>query len=248
MDTQSFENFMSVVKNRRSCREFKSDPLPPGALEKILEAGRWAMSGNNCQPWEFIVVTKPETRQALNEAYRVMHREYIFWMEQMRDPKFRHSVFQGAQPGATVEEQLAMYDTLQGWADAPALIAVLGDGRKQWGTIMAAHTMGRQMHHLSDGLSNACQIMHLAASAMGLGSRWISIQVQEEFKRILNIPDLLELQSIIAVGHPASPPRAGSRKPLEEIVHHETYDMKRYPSSRQVVEGLMSRRKADKTA
>jgi 5,6-dimethylbenzimidazole synthase len=235
MDNQLFMNLMQVVENRRSCRSFKSDSLPEGAIDKILAAGRWAMSGANGQPWEFIVVTRPELKQKLWEAYRDMNRDFIFWTEQMRPRELRHPAFQRA---GTVEEQLAHYDEMRGFANAPALIVVLGDGRKQWATVLGAMTFGRGMTHLTDGLANACQIMHLAAAALGLGTQWVTIQVEEEFKRILDVPDLLKLHSIIPVGYPSARQKLGVRKPLEEMVHYETYDMARYHTTRQTMEEL----------
>ncbi len=62
--TETYEMFIDLLTRRRSTRKFKPDPLPDGAIEKILEAGRWAMSGANGQPWEFIVVTDPSVKQA----------------------------------------------------------------------------------------------------------------------------------------------------------------------------------------
>ncbi|HME45349.1 MAG TPA: nitroreductase family protein [Syntrophorhabdales bacterium] len=235
MDNQVFEHFIQVVEARRSCRNLKSDPLPEGAVEKILAAGRWAMSGANGQPWEFIVVTKPELKERLWEAYRDMDREFIFWTEQMRPREFRHPAFQ--RPG-TIDEQLAHFDEMKGFAHAPALIVVLGDGRRQWATVMGAHTFGRGSTHLTDGLANACQIIHLAATALGLGTQWVTIHVEEEFKQILGIPPLVKLHSIIPVGYPAAAQKGGVRRPLEEIIHYETYDLKKYRSTRQTVEDL----------
>ena len=45
-----------AIKGRRSIRNYKDDPVPKELIEKILEAGRWAPSGSNIQPWEFIVI------------------------------------------------------------------------------------------------------------------------------------------------------------------------------------------------
>jgi nitroreductase len=50
------DDFLELVKSRRSIRVFKPDPVPRETIEKILEAARWAMSGANGQPWEFVVV------------------------------------------------------------------------------------------------------------------------------------------------------------------------------------------------
>ena len=117
------------------------------------------------------------------------------------------------------------------WHLAPALIVVLGDGRRQWGTVMGAHTFGRDQSHLTDGLANASFLIHLAAASLGLVSEWVSIHIQEPFKRILGVPDLLTLYLIIPIGLPDVEPRPGVRRPLEEIVHYDHYDMSKYMSN-----------------
>jgi nitroreductase len=59
---------LKAVKERRSIRAFKSDEVSPEIVEKLLDAARWAPSAGNIQPWEFIVVRKPEIKRALAEA------------------------------------------------------------------------------------------------------------------------------------------------------------------------------------
>jgi nitroreductase len=46
-----------AIKKRRSARSFTGDLIPKEHLEMIVDAGRLAASGNNRQPWEFIVIT-----------------------------------------------------------------------------------------------------------------------------------------------------------------------------------------------
>ena len=59
---------LEAIKGRRSIRAFKSNDVSPEIVEKLLEAASWAPSAGNIQPWEFIVVRKPETKKALAEA------------------------------------------------------------------------------------------------------------------------------------------------------------------------------------
>lgn len=47
---------ISVIKNRRSIRNFKKQPLEESILKEILEAGRLAPSAKNRQPWYFVVL------------------------------------------------------------------------------------------------------------------------------------------------------------------------------------------------
>lgn len=56
------------IKERRSVRSYKPDPIPEEDLEKILDAGRWAPSAGNRQPLEMIIVKKDDIRKKLTEA------------------------------------------------------------------------------------------------------------------------------------------------------------------------------------
>jgi len=60
--------FLDVVRKRRSIRRYKPDPVPDQVLEQVLEAARLAPSAGHRQPWHFIVVKDPKTRQRLGIA------------------------------------------------------------------------------------------------------------------------------------------------------------------------------------
>ena len=64
---------LELIKTRRSIREFLGNPVEKEKLEKILEAGRWAPSGLNNQPWKFKVVTENETKNKLAECTKYGH-------------------------------------------------------------------------------------------------------------------------------------------------------------------------------
>jgi nitroreductase len=239
---ESYENFSKVVHERRSVRRFKSDPLPEGAIEKILECARWAMSGANAQPWELIVVRDKDIKKALWDAYLNVNVRYVFWMEQQRIQELRHPAF---RIDGSPEDQWARYSskTPTGWSEAPALIVVLGDGRRQWATVMGGHTFGRDMTHLTDGLANACQIIHLAAAALGLGTQWVTVHIQEPFKRILEVPDILTLHSIIPVGFALKKTGVGNRRPLSDFVHTDRYDPEKQVSDQEIIDYLLKLRR-----
>jgi nitroreductase len=46
-----------AIRARRDVRQYTDQPLAPGQLERIMEAGRRSPSSSNCQPWDFVVVT-----------------------------------------------------------------------------------------------------------------------------------------------------------------------------------------------
>uniref|UniRef100_A0A7J3ZL65 Nitroreductase family protein n=1 Tax=Fervidicoccus fontis TaxID=683846 RepID=A0A7J3ZL65_9CREN len=54
---------MNVIKARRSIRSFRSTSVPIELVKRVVEAGCWAPSGGNLQPWEFIIVTDPSVKE-----------------------------------------------------------------------------------------------------------------------------------------------------------------------------------------
>lgn len=65
---------LEAIRRRRSVRKYTGDPIPREHLEQIVDAGRLAATGNNRQPWDFIVVTDGAMIDKLKVASR--------WMEQ----------------------------------------------------------------------------------------------------------------------------------------------------------------------
>lgn len=63
-------SILELIKSRRSVREFEDKEIPEEIIEEILEAGRWAPSGLNNQPWRFIVVKEPDIKNKLGEFTR----------------------------------------------------------------------------------------------------------------------------------------------------------------------------------
>lgn len=61
---------LTAIRQRRSAHRFTSAPVTDGQLEAILEAGRWAPSAVNSQPWDFVVVTDPAVRSEMGTILR----------------------------------------------------------------------------------------------------------------------------------------------------------------------------------
>ncbi len=57
------EAVLAAIHERRSIRRFTAEPVSRDAVEAILDAGRWAPSGLNNQPWRFAVVWAGDPRQ-----------------------------------------------------------------------------------------------------------------------------------------------------------------------------------------
>lgn len=59
---------LQLMKDRRSIRKFKPDPVEEKKIEQILEAARWCQSASNRQPWRFIVIKNKDTISKLQSA------------------------------------------------------------------------------------------------------------------------------------------------------------------------------------
>lgn len=61
-------DFKDVIRTRRSVRSFADRDIPPDVLERVMEAARIAPSGNNRQPWRFVIVRNAPKRKQIADA------------------------------------------------------------------------------------------------------------------------------------------------------------------------------------
>jgi nitroreductase len=59
---------LETIKNRRSIRKFKADPVDEKTVETVLDAARLAPSWANTQCWKFVVVRDAQTKSALADS------------------------------------------------------------------------------------------------------------------------------------------------------------------------------------
>lgn len=59
------EKLLDLIKKRRSIRNYLPDPIPDEDINSILEAGLYAPSGKNRQPWRFFVVKDVKTIRSI---------------------------------------------------------------------------------------------------------------------------------------------------------------------------------------
>ncbi len=232
------DGFLDLVKKRRSMRRFRTDPIPDGAVEKILEAARWAMSGANGQPWEFVVVRDRETIAKIVGIREERHKR-AHVMEMTRLEELRHPGVATRPAGAPA-----------GFRDAPVIIVVCGDPRTYQATVLGAHFRGvtDPTYYMNHG--NTIQNINLAAAALGLGAQWVSIgpDSERQLEDLLGIPEVFNIYAVVPVGYPAYKPAPSYRRELSEIVHYERYDESRYRSDEDITDFLVELRKRTRAA
>jgi nitroreductase len=234
------DSLIEFARKRRSMRRFKTDPVPDELIKKILETARWAPSGGNSQPWEFIVVKDQAAKQKLAEAY-AKNWKRVYALEKMRKEEYRHQMFTAPPTGTP------------GFVDAPVWIVACGDPRTYMGTVMIATYYngdgGPNATYLKN-MANPVFLIHLAAAACGLGAQWLSVEdtFERSIKEVLDIPDEIEVHDIIPIGYPAYAPPAPYRRQLKEIVHYEKYDHSKQRSEDDILDFLKHIREMAKPA
>ncbi len=155
----------SAIYERRSVRNFKEDPVPESYIQRVLEAGRFAPSAGNCQPWKFTVITDKALMKEIDEAvWGVINGIYTMFknddtVEQMAgmvdpanpglfDPRLAHGGM-GAIARKFGPPLL----------NAPAVILILGDSRSIGGPQINVGICG--------------QNMNLVANSLGIKSCWV---------------------------------------------------------------------------
>ncbi|MCL4370592.1 MAG: nitroreductase family protein [Chloroflexi bacterium] len=229
------DEFLEVVKNRRSVRRFKPDPVPDETIEKILEAARWCMSGANGQPWEFVVVRDPALKEkiaeAKDEAQRLTGALELTRVLEMRQPFYRG--YPDVPPG-------------HGFVDAPVLIFVCSDPRTAQATVLNRLLDRRWV--IDENIANATHMLNLAAGAYGLGAQWVTVTAYFEslVKPFLGVPPIIRIHNLVPIGYPEYTPKIPFRRELKEMVHYEQYDMSKYRSHEEVQEFIRNLRQASK--
>ena len=204
---------MKVIQDRRSIRQYTAEPVSDQDLDMILEAGRQAPSGENAQPWRFIIVKDAETRKRLGTlagggSGRRFTAEFV--TKKMQE---RFSGLQDEAKKRAAFEKLTSGRVSAFLADAPVNIVVCGK---------------KDVWDMPYDTSAAIENMLLMVTALGLGACWviapcIDIRDEERVKALLGMPEGFKTVSIISVGHPTRPHRPRPRLPIKDLVFLEKW-------------------------
>ena len=199
MDT---ENLANIIRQRRSVRVYKTGKVNDAELEKILEAARWAPSGANTQPWEFIIT---RDRQKMKKVREIYSNE---WRERKREDPVHYKGLKKDYVG-----------------DVSVLVLVCGDARTKQ-VYLTTRQPGDREKLFQASIANAVQQMMLAAASMKLGTVWVSVreEVEPELRKLFKVPEPLRLLWVVPIGHARAWPKAKPRRPITAFTHNESYD------------------------
>ncbi len=209
---------LKVIQDRRSIREFTQEDVSDKDLDLILEAARQAPSGENAQPWRFIVVKDEITRSKLGAiagggSGRRFTAEFVTQKMQERFANLEDEAKKKAAFEKLTSGQVSAF-----MATAPINLVVIGK---------------KDVWDLPFDTSASIENILLMVTALELGACWviapcIDIRDEERIKDLLDIPENMKAISIISIGHPTRPHRPRPRLALSEIVFSEKWGNNRY--------------------
>ncbi len=204
---------LKVIQDRRSIRDYTPEPVSDQDLQKILEAARLAPSGENAQPWRYVVVRDPATRKKLGAlagggSGRRFTAEFVTKKMQERFVSLEDEAKKKA-----AFEKLTSGKVSAFLADAPVCLVVCGK---------------KDVWDMPFDTSAAIENILLMVTALNLGACWviapcIDIRDEERIKGLLGIPEGFKAVSIISIGHPTRPHRPRPRMALKELVFDEKW-------------------------
>ncbi len=190
---------------RRDVRHFRTDPLPAGTVERLIELACLAPSVGLSQPWRFVVVDDTARRRAVLDDFSACNREAL---------------------QSYADERAAQYVKLKlaGLREAPCQLAVFADPTTGVGHGLGRRTMPEMLEY---SVVAAICTMWLAARAAGIGMGWVSILTPAHVNKLLDVPETWRLIGYFCLGYP----RADDERPELERAGWE----KRQPADALIV-------------
>ena len=192
------------MRTARAIRRLRPDPVPRALVRKVCEAGTFAPSGGNRQPWTFVAVTEPARRAFVAERYRRAFRGYIAPAIALLDePSFP------AEKTRNVRAALYLADHLH---EVPVLLFVAG-----W---------KRRGEPQTQALFPAIQNVLLACRAVGLGASLTTLHLAfaQEIDPWLGLPPERPSCAMLPIGWPRGRHGRPPRRSVDRCLFWERFD------------------------
>lgn len=165
---------------RRDVRRFRIDPLPDGAIDRLIETACLSPSVGLSQPWRFVIVDNDARRRAVIDDFKTCNGDAL---------------------NRYVDERAARYATLKlsGLEQAPGHLAVFADKANDIGHGLGRATMPETTEY---SVVAAITAMWLAARAEGIGIGWVSILHPDRIHAILDVPESWKFIAYLCIGYP----------------------------------------------
>jgi nitroreductase len=204
-----------AMMTQRAVRRVRPDPVDDTIVLKCIELALKAPTGANGQHWEFVVVKDRRIKDKLARPYRLGWAVY-----------YRAAIRRAARHD---ESRAKIARAVQWQVDHLTEIPVLVVACMRLGVRKGRFPFFRMPHPAESGyygsIYPAVQNLLLAARAMGLGASLITMPLLSvtAARRMLNLPFDVTPCCIVPLGWPLGRYGPTTRKPVEEVVHLDTY-------------------------
>lgn len=165
---------------RRDVRRFRTDPLPAGTVERLIDIACLSPSVGLSQPWRFVIVEDVTRRRAVIDDFKACNADAL--ANYSGDRAARYAALK-----------------LSGLEEAPGHLAVFADKTSDIG-----HGLGRATMPETTEYSVVASItaLWLAARAEGIGVGWVSILNPARVQDILDVPNAWKFIGYLCIGYP----------------------------------------------
>jgi nitroreductase len=184
-----------AIRNRRSIRRYRTDPVDEKTVQAVLEAAHWAPSWGNTQCWRFIVVRDQRTKTQIADT---LLREII-----------DNESVKNAATGAINQ--------------APVLIVVCAEQGQAGCRPAGVQVTDKGVYWYMFDIALAVENLTLAAHALGLGTVIIGGFDAPEVAKILEIPNDYCVVTMTPLGVPDHKGQVSPRKQLSEVLCQEKF-------------------------
>jgi nitroreductase len=191
------------MRTTRAIRRLKSDPVPRALIRKVCEAGTFAPSGGNRQPWFFVAVTEPARRAWVAERYRHVFHAYIQpAVDAAKDPSYPEAKRRNLRAAIHLADHLH---------EVPVHLFVAG-----W---------TRRGHSQPQALFPAIQNILLACRAVGLGASLTTVHTAfgKELDEWLGLPPNCPTCALLPIGWPRGKYGRPERQPVDACLFYERW-------------------------
>jgi len=197
-------SLLEGIRTTRAIRRLKSDPVPPELIRKVCEAGTFAPSGGNRQPWYFIAVTEADRRAYIADLYRRTFTSYIKpAIQAAEDPAYPEAKRRNMHAAIYLAEHLH---------EVPVHLFVAG-----W---------TRRNQPQTQALFPAIQNILLACRAVGLGASLTTAHraFGPEIDEWLGLSEDTPTCALIPIGWPIGKYGTPPRQSIDECLFFERYE------------------------
>lgn len=197
-------DLITCIKSRRSIRKYQNNPLEKETIEQIIQAGKYAPSAKNMQPWRFIVITNQERIAFLSNAVKTEIKKLLKWrfIHKFRYHELRE--FETLQYLYGVSS--VRHDSI--FFNAPVILFIVTERKNFY----------------DESCVCCAENMMLAAHALDVGSCWIGngsfIGLNKKLMLSIGVPSNYHIAACLVFGYPAeSLGTPAIRKPCSDVIN-----------------------------